>query len=250
MEKLETTCQVRADLKRGALHEAFLRSDALRKAVAEKFLLSEQAAPEDKPGSDGDRGAVSPERKIDLYDGVYEVEQGGKRHRYVIENLMVTSETVYVRAVAETDVCSTIIRDAAAILTEHTGQLADLDTDVEEWAYATESRVRLCFLIERLFSKEFRDFVFGSLATALKGTEDSEVVIHPFDIDMMVRLFSKHVPTARGNFRITHPQFGDHDAREYQVFSMLRSAEHYLLLEELEKRIPADENGTSTSGGN
>jgi hypothetical protein len=234
-----TICQVRADLRVGALTEARLRKPDLRQALMQAFSLSEQEISDEDVDlrsvlSEGAFEKLKRRVGIQLQDGLFVVE--GERE-VTIEDLSISPNSLYVRAQAPTEVCSQILKQAVQIVGEYT-KLTNLMDSIESYSYATESKVILHFPFESLLSKPLRETIFGDLQKAVQG-EDRDVEIHPFDVDFKVhlRLKGRQRDPESGNFRIHHEQYRDYADRRYSVYSRLESSVHFSLIKSLEDKI-------------
>jgi len=169
MEKLEVKCQVRADLS-SPLPEVLLGAD-IRNELTTRFSFTGRAADDTRSevarllARAGARpvedlaGVIMAQRRrqhVDLYGGTYAQRGGGT---YIIENLTVAPESLYVRAGAETDVCMDILKETAEIVDLHLAGRTNLRSAIEGYAYATDSRVKLAFRIESLLSQPLRDLI-------------------------------------------------------------------------------------------
>ena len=172
-----------------------------------------------------DRPAAAAELKkraqeiIVLKNGYYETANGdGSEVRtIVVEELRIRASSLYVSTLAETDDCKLILFNVQDVLRKYCVPSGCLEDSSDE--YATTTTVKLSRGIELLFSKVLREKLIPAVMNAAKADGKTQVVIHPYSIEMKVHQWKSDALTPSDaapeswDFTISHEKFDDHDKK-------------------------------------
>jgi hypothetical protein len=258
MEVLQVKCQIRRDLRGPDIPRAVLRQDSLRSAIAgligksiadlstqskEQVLASVvKGIPEDL-----ESWRERLRDRITVANGYFQADISGRRGGFIVEDLSVDEDTVYMCGLAPTHDCGVVVTRTQEILIQHGVSKATFDES--EDSYATETIARLDGPIEALFSDSFCIFANTDVPTAAHQGARTRVVVHPFMIRLKVNSWQTDAATPhqaapdRWDLEIAHESFGDHDKQVYKLYTRFEFSKHMELLNRLNQYLSAKSQG-------
>jgi len=252
MRVTKSVCQLRRDL-REEIPEAVLQNEHVRKAVA-RIIGKERPQEEDDEtkrllellARDESQRAMAVRRRLAarvvVQNGYFKCREPDRPGRgFIVEDLSVSPDSLYVRAIGTTEDCRQVIESAVVVLTQHDVPQSVFQ-DYEE-DFATLTIAQLDGSIEGFFSEPFRRFLQRDLLTAAREDDETRVVIHPYEISVKVHTWQRDAENPekatpeRWDFHILHATFDDHDRCVYTVRTEFDYAKHVKMLEILEQCV-------------
>jgi hypothetical protein len=154
-----------------------------------------------------------------------------------VEDVTVDSEEIYVMAQAPTAVCEAIVAKLIHVLER--GKALQVPVSEKMRAYATDTSVEADFAFEDMLSSGFAAFLSDHLGTKLKGPDDTQVIIHPYDFSCKLHRW-RGIDRKRDEFNVSHVAFEDYDRHIFRIYTPFDYTAHVDLLEQLERSLRRD----------
>lgn len=243
-------CQVRRDLTSDSIPDAILLLQPVRAAIsaiagkgpteAEQEFSEElvERLVRERPEAASLRARLKA--KMSFRNGVFFA--GGEHRPIIVEDLSVDRDTLYVRALATSEDCRLLIRRVEDILKDN-GVPPAVFADVDD-AYATEVSVQLAGPLDDLLSHTLKAFISEHLACAAKTDENTQVLIHPYSLELKVHQWPRtpakpaEADAHSWTFSVSHESFDDHDKHCFKIYSRFDYNTHLRLLQALANCFP------------
>lgn len=249
MEIRETSCQIRRDIRGRDIPEAILQQERFRRRFAE--IVGKSAAEiesvdrEDRLPSAGPATSEALRAlrnrfrsRVSVKNGFFQESQAAAAPGFIVEDLTVDEDTLYVQGLASTEQCRLVLNKVIEALREYGVPAGTLDSYEE--SYATETIARLDGRIDSLFAPSFVKFAEERVPEAAGRDEHTRVVVHPFLVRLKVNRWRLNAATPqeaapdRWDVELSHESFRDHDEGVFKFYTRFDYDKHVELLRHLE----------------